>query len=274
MQLLSIQMAALPNRLHAAVRRTREMVYALYAQAVFRLLAVLIGVSVITLPGKRLRWALLRPFARSLAWLTATRFKVGGIKNLLPEKQNCIYVVNHASFLDSYTVCAALPRRFRFTAKSDLAKKWLPANFLGRIGTLFVDRFDPARALASTQSVEQAAILGDSLLFFPEGTFTYAPGLRPFRMGAFVTTASLQLPVIPVALHGTRAILQGNSWVAHRGSITVTFGQAIDPQSLAEACDSEWETVLKLRDLARGQILRHCGEADLGHEQAIPPHQQ
>ncbi len=33
--------------------------------------------------------------------------------------------------------------------------------------------------------IESALVKGDSILIFPEGTFGYAAGLRPFRMGAF-----------------------------------------------------------------------------------------
>ena len=271
LQLLRLQLAALPQQLRRRWRQLREGTYAVYCQLVFRLLAFLLALGILILPGKNLRWRLLRPLARTLALLTATPVRVEGSKNLLPREHNCIYVVNHSSYLDSYAICAALPRQFRFVAKAELAHDWLPRTLLGRIGTLFVDRFDRQSGVGALQAIEQAAAAGDSLLFYPEGTFTYSPGLRPFRMGAFVAAVNTGLPVVPVALSGTRAILPGDSWFARRGAITVTIGEPLDPGEWHSEDASDWEQALRLKELARAEILRFCGEQDMGHEQVFPP---
>ena len=42
------------------------------------------------------------------------------------------------------------------------------------------------------------------MLFFPEGTFGRAPGLRPFRMGAFVVAAQTGVPLVPMGITGNR----------------------------------------------------------------------
>jgi len=271
LQLARLQLSALPKQLQRLIVDLVKTAYALYAQLVFRVLAVWVALGVLLLPGKTIRWGLLRFSARLFAGLTATGLQVTGRENLPPVIQNCIYVVNHASYIDVYAIIAALPRRFRFVAKAELSQKWLPRNFLSRIGTLFVERFDRAAGIDALRTMEKAALDGDSLLFFPEGTFTHAPGLRPFRMGAFVAAVDSGLPVVPVAIRGSRSILPGNSWFAHRGDISVTIGEAIDPPALRAETDSDWDLALKVKELAREQILRHCGEPDMGHEQAFPP---
>ena len=271
LQLIRLQLAALPNQLRRLLLRSRKITYAVYGQLVFRMLAVLLALGVLFIPYARWRWALLRPFSRVFAWLTATRIEVKGLDRLLPKDQNCIYVANHSSYLDSYAICAALPRRFRFVAKAELSRAWLPRTFLGRIGTLFVERFDHAGGLAALKTIEQAARAGDSLLFYPEGTFTYAPGLRPFHLGAFIAAVHNGLPVVAVAIRGTRAILTGNSGFAHRGDISITIEEPIDTEALRNEGDSDLDLALRIRELARDQILHHCGEADMGHEQVFPP---
>lgn len=270
LQFIRLQLATLPNRLRRLLFRGQSLSFAVYAQVVFRLLAVLLALGVILIPVASWRWGLLRPFSKTFAWLTATRVEVNGLNNLLPQQQNCIYVANHSSYLDSYAVCAALPRRFRFVAKAELSRQWLPRTFLGRIGTLFVERFDREGSLAAFKTIEQAATAGDSLLFFPEGTFTHASGLRPFHLGAFVAAVNNDLPVIPVSIQGTRVILPGISWIAHPGNITITIGEAIFPHSV-KGNDSDWAQALQIKDLARDQILKHCGEPDKGHELVFPP---
>lgn len=271
LQLARLQLAALPKQIRGLLQRVRNSIYAIYAQMVFRFLAFWLALGVLLLPSKNLRWGLLRPVSRLFALLTFTRLQVMGRSNLLPPQRNAVYVVNHASYLDSYAISAALPRRFRFVAKAELTKEWLARTFLGRIGTLFVERFDHQGGLSALKTIEQAAKAGDSLLFFPEGTFTHAPGLRPFRLGAFVAAVNSNLPVIPVALQGTRTILPGDSWFAHRGEIAVTICPAINPQEQREDDENDWELALKIREQARQQILQYCGESDMGHEQAFPP---
>ncbi len=271
LQLARLYLAALPKQLHSLMFRIKDMAYAVYAQMVFRVLAFWLALGVLLIPVSRIRWGLLRPVSRLFAWLTATRLQVVGKDNLLPEGQNCIYVVNHSSYLDSYAISAALPRQFRFVAKAELSRDWLPRTFLAAIGTLFVERFDRAAGVEAVNTIQQAALAGNSLLFFPEGTFSYAPGLRPFHMGAFLASVNSGLPVVPVAIRGTRLILPGDSWFAHRGEICVTIGAAIDPELLRAEGESDWELALKIKELARDEILRHCGEADMGHEQVFPP---
>jgi 1-acyl-sn-glycerol-3-phosphate acyltransferase len=149
-----------------------------------------------------------------------------------------------------------------------LASSW---TFLGRIGTLFVERFDHAGGLASLDPIKQAASAGDSLFFYPEGTFTHAPGLRPFHLGAFVAAANNRLPVVPVAIQGTRGILTGDNWKSRPGSVHITVGAPIDTLALSNEVDSDLDLALQLRAMAREHILAHCGEADLGHEPVFPP---
>jgi 1-acyl-sn-glycerol-3-phosphate acyltransferase len=81
--------------------------------------------------------------------------------------------------------------------------------------------------------------------------------LRPFRLGAFQLAASSGLGVSPVALAGTRAVLRDGSWLPRSGTVRITFEPVLAPTG------KEWTDVLRLRDLSRSAILRHCGETDL-----------
>jgi 1-acyl-sn-glycerol-3-phosphate acyltransferase len=101
-------------------------------------------------------------------------------------------------------------------------------------------------------------------MFFPEGTFARQPGLLPFHMGAFVTAAKTQLPLVPIAIHGTRNILRPGSWLPHRGEITVTIGKPIQADVPGSESDDPWPQALLLRDQAREHIRRYSEEPEQG----------
>jgi 1-acyl-sn-glycerol-3-phosphate acyltransferase len=86
------------------------------------------------------------------------------------------------------------------------------------------------------------------------------PGLRPFRMGAFVVAAEAGVPVVPVAFRGSRSVLRDGEWIFRRRPVGVVYGVPIAPSG------ADWAGAVKLRDAARAHILRHCGEPDLADD--------
>lgn len=273
-QIVRLTLRALPVQLHRLWQRSGGLLYSLYAQLVFHVLAVIATLGVLGLPVLAWRRRLLRGCAHLLARLSGTRLRVQGLDKLPPDERPCLFVANHASYIDNYAVTAALPRAFRFVAKAELADQWLSRTFLQRLDTLFVERHDRLQGVQGHRATTEAARSGDSLFYYPEGTFTRVPGLRAFHLGAFVTSVQSGVPVVPVALRGTRDILPGTSKLVRRGDIDVTIGAAIDPQQLRRADESDWQLALRIRDQARAWILQHCGEADRGHEQVFAPPRQ
>ena len=98
--------------------------------------------------------------------------------------------------------------------------------------------------------------LGRMLVFLPEGTFTRAPGLLPFRLGAFVIAARQHLSILPLTLRGTRSILRSDQWFPRRGTVSVRLGSLLSPDG------SDFDAAVRLRDKVRAEILANCGEPD------------
>jgi 1-acyl-sn-glycerol-3-phosphate acyltransferase len=91
---------------------------------------------------------------------------------------------------------------------------------------------------------------------FPEGTFRRAPGLLPFKLGAFIVAAHTGAPIIPVALVGTRSLLRAGEWLPRRCEIVITIGTPIT------SIEHDWDAALALRDAARRVILASVSEPD------------
>jgi 1-acyl-sn-glycerol-3-phosphate acyltransferase len=189
---------------------------------------------------------------------------VRGLEHVLPGRP-CVIVANHGSYLDGAVLAAALREPKCFVAKRELLDHWLPRIYLRAIGAAFVERFDVQRGVEDAGRFAERARGGQSLIVFAEGTFRRMPGLLPFRMGSFVIAAQAGVPVVPVTLRGTRSVLRDGQWLIRRGRISVTFSAPVAPQG------SDWNAAIRLRDATRAEILRLCGEPDLGEETGLAP---
>ncbi len=263
-QIVRIAASGIPPELRRMRHAGANGIYAAYCWILFLLMTPIVWLSVMLLPESRRRWALLRKLAKFLVRASFNSFFVQGTENLSGER-SCVLVANHASYLDGLIMVAALPLEFSFVAKVELGGNFLLRLFLKRIQTEFVERFDTMKGVEDARRIAAAARRGRSLLFFAEGTFTRIPGLRPFHMGAFEAAVEADIPVVPVAIRGTRSILRGESLFPRRGAVIVTIGKPVEPGSLQDAVTPDlWTTAIKLRDGAREHILRYCGEPDLG----------
>ena len=266
---LQVTRTVVKSTLPLARRLLHEFVKGAYAVYVWTLFLILTGVtwlSVMLLPTLKWRWRVAHRLARLLFALSGIKIVVNGIENLPPESQISVYVANHSSYLDSFAVVASIPRNFSFIAKHELSQKFFTGAALRRVGTKFVERFDKLRSVHDARDIARTEHLTQSLFFYPEGTFTHVTGLQNFHMGAFVTAATTGMPVVPIAIRGTRSMLRPGTWLPRRSRITFTVGKAITPDVEVEpGSDNSWASAVNLREAAHRHILAHCGEVDLSY---------
>lgn len=255
-QVAGLLQASVVPEMRRARRAAAAFLFAASFQAVYRLLAPVVFLGVVLLPTLAGRRRLFHWSARAMLRLLGLRPQVRGREHL-PADRRCVLVANHASYIDGLVLAAVLPPGFAFVAKRELVPTPIAGRFLKALGTAFVERFDPSGGVEDARRL--LAALGESrtLVVFPEGTFDRRPGLRSFHMGAFVIAAESGVPVIPVGVQGTRAVLRDDSRFARRGRIGVTFAPALRPRG------SDWKAALELRDRAREAVLARCGEPDL-----------
>jgi 1-acyl-sn-glycerol-3-phosphate acyltransferase len=244
-------------QLHRTHRLVADLFYAAYAWTLFALIAPAVWTLAALTPRRTWCWRLVGGASRLALRLTAGPLRVDGLQNLAPNEP-CVLVVNHASYLDGVVLTAALPRPFTFVAKRELDKHFVSRIFLRRLGVQYVERFDKQRGADDARRTARIVRDGDSLIYFPEGTFVRMPGLLPFRMGAFIAATEAGVPVVPLTIRGTRAKLRADQWLPRRGAISVTISRPIHPRG------KDWNAAIALRDAARAEMLGHCGEPDLG----------
>jgi 1-acyl-sn-glycerol-3-phosphate acyltransferase len=175
--------------------------------------------------------------------------------NLPPD--DCVVVANHASYLDGPLLKGYLPWRFNFVIKGEM-RNFGPAHFLlRRSGSKFVERSDVRGSTRDARQIVKAALAGESLGFFPEGTFQKEPGLLAFRSGAFAAARKSEMPVVPVAIRGSRYVLPAETFLPRRGPLYIDILPAIAPG------DADYETTRSLAEASRQRILTVLDEPDL-----------
>lgn len=230
-----------------------EYAYAGYFWILVVLVAAIGWPLVVLLPGRHRKWRVVTSLSQLL--LACLGIKPT-FRKAEPFPERALIVATHSSYLDALVLSAILPGPLTFVAKHELAAQRVAGPFLQALGTRFVERADPAGGVEGAQVVVDAVQLGERVVIFPEGTFLRAPGLLPFKLGAFTTAVEAQVPVLPLAINGTRSILRGDQWFPRRGRVEVIAGEPIAPDG------KDFSAAVRLRDRTRREMLRHSAEPE------------
>jgi 1-acyl-sn-glycerol-3-phosphate acyltransferase len=115
----------------------------------------------------------------------------------------------------------------RFVAKESLFKVPLFGTALRRAGHIAIDRGDSQGAQEKLNQNLDALRTKVSVVLFPEGTRSEDGKLGPFKKGAAALALQAQVPVVPMAIAGTRYILPKGFNAIHGGTVRLRIGQPI-----------------------------------------------
>jgi 1-acyl-sn-glycerol-3-phosphate acyltransferase len=254
LQLIKLGNQWLANKLMRAISKLSRAIYTAYV-GLFVAITLLPVLLTIQLVNRSFAATLFKGWTKLLGFLSFCPIKIRGKENISTTPM--IFVSNHISYVDAVVLPAFLPSNVHFVAKSALLKLPILRTFFQNLGYLPLHKTDFAKSLADLKNIEETLKQGKSILIFPEGTFNYAEGLRPFKLGAFKLAAELNIPVCPIAIEGTRYFLRGNSPLLKPHTVKVTIGKPIYPEG------SSLENVVNLKNLAHAEIAKHCGESSL-----------
>ena len=99
-------------------------------------------------------------------------------------------------------------------------------------GHIPVERENPRAAVQSLARAAEQVRKGMSFIIFPEGGRSLDGTLQPFLSGGFRLAIKLQVPVVPIAISGTRQVLAPGSIHIHTGKILVIAGDPISTEGM------------------------------------------
>jgi 1-acyl-sn-glycerol-3-phosphate acyltransferase len=138
------------------------------------------------------------------------RFEVRGTPPANPRNPYVV-VANHESFADILLLCH-LPWEMKWMSKQSIMRipvlGW--AMWAVRDIPITRERATSARdALAASRDRLDANV---SVVIFPEGTRSETDEMLPFKDGAFRLAIEAQVPILPLALYGTRDAIAKHDW--------------------------------------------------------------
>src|SRR6266508_3424757 len=174
--------------------------------------------------------------ARAWSWLilrtTGVRVTVEGLDRITPGT-TYVFVSNHQSIYDTPVIFASLPYQLRIIAKESLARFPVLGWHLKRGGHLFVDRRHPDRA-GILKRWRALVSEGLSLIIYAEGTRSPDGRVAPFKGGSFLLAIQAGLPIVPIAVIGTRQVMPKGRLRTEPAHVMLIVHDPIQPPAIPQ----------------------------------------
>jgi 1-acyl-sn-glycerol-3-phosphate acyltransferase len=166
------------------------------------------------------------PWSKSILWVCGIKVRVLGLENLEADVPR-IYMVNHQSYFDIFTLLANLPVQFKFVLKEELMRVPFLGPAMRKAKYVGIERDDPRKAVKSMNEAADRFKEGASILIFPEGTRSPDGQLQLFKPGGFHLALKIKGDIVPVSIVGTHRIVPKGSLRIQKGRATMVIGKPI-----------------------------------------------
>jgi len=174
-------------------------------------------------------------YARLWGWLilvaNGIKVRVRGFEHIDPTRPS-LYMCNHQGTFDIFTLLAHLPVQFRWVAKVGLFKIPVLGWAMSTAGYISLDRSNRKRAYRGMKTAAQKIKEGASVVIFPEGSRSYDGTLQPFMNGGFTLAIKSGIPICPIAINGSWAIMPRTTLRIKKGTIRIVIEQPIETSIL------------------------------------------
>jgi 1-acyl-sn-glycerol-3-phosphate acyltransferase len=168
-----------------------------------------------------------RFWGKSILVVSGVKVSVKGLSNV-DLSAPYIYMPNHQSNFDIPVLLGHLSVQFRWLAKIELFKIPIFGRAMRKAGYISIDRYNRQSAIESLKLAAGKIKSGVSVLIFPEGTRSLDGKIQPFKKGGFVLAVDAGVPIVPVVIHGTRAIMPKGKIRIYPGQVHMVIHKPID----------------------------------------------
>ena len=153
-------------------------------------------------------------WASLYVWMVpAWKVSITGREKIDPKKTYVI-VSNHQSLLD-ILVSFGLFYPFKWVSKTEIFRIPFIGWNMSLNGYIRIKRGDKKSIRKVIRDCEKAIAKGSSVFFFPEGTRSKTGQLGSFKLGAFILANKMKVPILAIAINGTKDALPKYSMNFH-----------------------------------------------------------
>lgn len=114
------------------------------------------------------------------------------------EKENCLFVSNHLSYLDILVMSSLRP--FVYVSSVDMSEVFLLGRIITYGGTIFVERRNRVKVEQDLGNMTKALNDGFNVMLFPEGTSTNGSDVLPFKKSLLMAAVHAGKRIVPVSM--------------------------------------------------------------------------
>jgi 1-acyl-sn-glycerol-3-phosphate acyltransferase len=174
-----------------------------------------------------LAFTLSKLWAHTMLTVSFVRVEIKN-KEKIQKGTSYIIISNHQSHFDILALVTTLGVQYRWFIKREVLMLPLFGYGLYASRNIFIDRSDTDRAIESINKGIGRLPKGVSVMVFAEGTRSPDGQIHEFKKGGFMVAVAHKMPILPVAVSGSRQIMPKGSLVFHPGKIQVVIGDPID----------------------------------------------
>jgi 1-acyl-sn-glycerol-3-phosphate acyltransferase len=199
-----------------------------------------------------------RLWGKVALWANGVKVKVGGLENL-KGKGPYVFMSNHQGSYDIFALLGHLPFQFKWLAKKELFSIPFFGWTMAAAGYISVDRKGTRETVEAMNEAAHKIREGMSVVIFPEGSRSQNGSLQPFKKGGFTLAIKSRVPIVPIAIDGSRTIMPKDRLKVSPGEIWIQLGSPIDTENFSlkdrevlmakvkERITQNLESILKMR---------------------------
>lgn len=159
--------------------------------------------------------------------LAGTEVTVIGMERI-PADTAVLYTGNHRSFFDIILTYHRMPGLTGYVAKKELRSIPLLSHWMKNLHCLFLDRKNIKEGLKTVLTAIEKVRSGISVFIFPEGTRNKVNDtFLPFHDGSFKIAVKGDVPIVPVTIVNSAAVLEDHFPRIKRARVVIEFGEPI-----------------------------------------------
>ena len=144
-----------------------------------------------------------------------------------------IFMSNHQGSYDIFALLGHLPYQFKWLAKKELFSIPFFGWTMAAVGYISIDRGGTRDTVEAMNEAAQKIRDGMSVVIFPEGSRSPDGSIQPFKKGGFTLAIKSKVPIVPVAISGSRAIMPKDKLTATSGEIRILVAHPIETENSA-----------------------------------------